>query len=191
MRGRTMLPRILALPAAAVAGLLLAGGCTPAGSAATAAQPMPGGGKPHVAAASQVDAGEYLTVLGGCNDCHTEGWAEQNGQVPDAQRLTGVGVGYRGPWGTTYPANLRLVVQNVSADRWVEILTTADGGRGRPPMPWMNTARMSDADLRAMYEYIHSLGPAGERAPRSLPPGQEPTTPYIWMVPQRAGAPPT
>ena len=126
----------------------------------------------YVVAVNDSIGGAYLTVVGGCNDCHTANWAETNGQVPPAQQLTGTSLGYRGPWGTSYAANLRLVAARVPEDRWVEILTTADGGHGRPPMPWMNTAQMADRDLRAIYRYIHSLGPAGERTPRAVPPGR-------------------
>jgi hypothetical protein len=38
-----------------------------------------------------------------------------------------------------------------------------------------------------MYRYVKALGPKGERAPRAVPPGQEPTTPYVLMVPQQRG----
>lgn len=145
-------------------------------------------GVPRVLAASDSAAGQYLTLVGGCNDCHTVGWAESNGKTPPAEQLTGSPVGYRGPWGTTYPANLRSVAQRASEDRWVQILTTADGGHGRPPMPWMNTGQMSDHDLRAIYRYIHSLGAAGTAAPRGLPPGTVPTTPYINFVPVQPGS---
>jgi cytochrome c1 len=134
-------------------------------------------------------AGEYLTTVGGCNDCHTVGWAESNGNTPASERLAGNPVGYRGPWGTTYAPNLRGVAQRFPEDRWVQVLTTADSGQGKPPMPWMNTRQMADRDLRAMYRYIRSLGPHGDRMPRSVPPTAEPTTPYIWMVPRPPGPP--
>ncbi len=146
--------------------------------------PQPDSSRPRVTATSDSVAGAYLAVVGGCNDCHTSNWDETMGKTPDADRLAGSGIGYRGPWGTTYAANLRLVVSRIPEDRWVQILTTADGGHGRPPMPWMNTAAMNDADLRALYRYVHALGPKGERTPRPVPPGQEPSTAYISMVPQ-------
>ena len=44
---------------------------------------------PSVKAQSPVAAGEYLVAIGGCNDCHTEGWMINSGKVPEAQRLTG------------------------------------------------------------------------------------------------------
>ena len=46
------------------------------------------------------------------------------------------------------------------------------------------TADMSDADLRAMYVFIRSLGPAGQPSPDYVPPGQAVTTPYIVFVPR-------
>lgn len=154
-------------------------------SSATAAAVQPG--VRYVVAGTPEQAGEYLTIVGGCNDCHTERWAESNGNVPQADRLAGNPVGYRGPWGTTYAANLRMLTQRMPEDRWVTMLQTAAGGHGMPPMPWMNTRMMSDQDLRAMYRYIHSLGPKGVRMPRQVPPGQEPTTPYIDMSTRSAG----
>jgi hypothetical protein len=160
------------------------------GAGSPARQEAPPPGTAYVHAASPVAAGEYLTIAGGCNDCHTEHWAETNGSVPAADRLAGNPVGYRGPWGTSYAANLRMVTQRVSEDRWVEILKTADRGEGKPPMPWMNTKLMSDRDLRALYRYIHGLGPKGERMPRGVPPGQEPTTPYVSLVPVQPAAAP-
>lgn len=140
---------------------------------------------PFVQAVNDSVGGDYLALVGGCNDCHTPGWAESDGKTPEAARLVGSNVGYKGPWGTTYAANLRLVVQDHSEDEWVDILTTADGGKGKPPMPWMNTRQMNERDLRAIYRYIHALGRAGEPAPLTLPPGENPTTPFIVMVPQQ------
>ena len=37
---------------------------------------------------------------------------------------------------------------------------------------------MDETDLRALYQFIRYLGPAGKPAPAYVPPGQEPTTPY-------------
>jgi hypothetical protein len=140
---------------------------------------------PRVTAAGDSVAGEYLTIVGGCNDCHTPGWDTSNGRTPPADRLVGSPVGFRGPWGTSYAANLRRLAARVDENRWVGILTTADHGEGRPPMPWMNTAMTNPQDLRAMYRYVRSLGAKGDRMPRAVPAGQEPTTPYVLMVPQQ------
>jgi hypothetical protein len=132
-----------------------------------------------VQAASAEDAGRYLAYLGGCHDCHTAGWIETGGQVPEAERLAGNRVGWRGPWGTTYPPNLRLTVQSMTEDAWVEMFRTRTE---RPPMPWVNFRHKSDRDLLALYRYIKSLGPAGEPAPPYLPPDQAPNPPYFDLV---------
>jgi mono/diheme cytochrome c family protein len=144
---------------------------------------MQPGGAPAGAAMSMEQAGEYLTLVGSCNDCHTQGWSESQGKVPPGDRFAGLNVGFRGPWGTSYGKNLRTIVQRQSEDRWVETLKTADNGDGKPPMPWWNTALMSDRDLRAMYRYVKSLGPKANGVPRALPAGREPTGPYIWVTP--------
>lgn len=174
----------------ALAALALAAACQTAPMASSAAEAtttvMPASG-PAVAATTMEQAGEYLTIVGSCNDCHTQGWSESGGKVAPADRFAGLNLGFRGTWGTVYGKNLRTVVQRQSEDHWVEVLKTYDGGDGKPPMPWWNTALMSERDLRAMYRYIKSLGPNPKGVPRSLPVGREPTGPYIWVQPQPAG----
>lgn len=49
----------------------------------------------------------------------------------------------------------------------------------RPPMPWFDLREMSEPDLRALYAFVRSLGPAGVPAPAYLPPGQEPGGPFV------------
>ena len=114
--------------------------------------------------------------VGGCNDCHTPGYGMSGGNVPDAQWLTGDALGWQGPWGTTYPANLRLYMQTLSEDEWVK---KAKALVTRPPMPWFALRDMSHDDLRAMYRYIRQLGPAGEPAPAYVPPGKSALTPVV------------
>ena len=127
-----------------------------------------------------VERGRYLVTVSGCNDCHTAHYMEKGGQVPEAERLAGVPVGFQGPWGTTYPANLRLVMQSLSEGDWLKKARSPM----RPPMPWFNLAAMTDADLRALHRYVRSLGEPGAPAPAYLAPGEEPRTPYIVFVPQ-------
>ena len=74
-------------------------------------------------------------------------------------------------------------MQRQSEEHWVEVLKTSDGGDGKPPMPWWNTAQMSERDMRAMYRYIKSLGPKAGGVPRGLPPGKEPTGAWVWLNP--------
>ena len=125
---------------------------------------------------AQVKRGRYLVQIGGCNDCHTPGYPEKGGKVPEAQWLTGDALGWHGPWGTTYATNLRLSLQDLSEDQWVKKAKTLTA---RPPMPWFNVRAMTTGDLRAMYRYIRHLGPAGKPAPASLPPDKTPPQPYV------------
>lgn len=141
---------------------------------------------PSVSAANEVAAGEYLTTVAGCNDCHTMGWMEQSDAVPVQDRLTGMSIGWRGPWGTSYPANLRLTAANMTSDQWV---TMTRSRNGNPPMPWMSLHAMSDQDLRAIYAFLRSLGPSGDPVPAFVPPDREPTTPFLLLVPQGPGIP--
>jgi len=122
-----------------------------------------------------VERGRYLSKVSGCNDCHTSGYLLSEGQVPEAQWLTGDSFGWRGPWGTTYATNLRLFMANLSEDEW---LVTAKNLKARPPMPWFTLNEMHDDDLRAIYHFVRHLGPGGKDAPAYVPPDQEPAPPY-------------
>jgi mono/diheme cytochrome c family protein len=132
--------------------------------------------KAKPADAAQLARGNYLVRIGGCNDCHTPGYAMTDGKTPQAQWLIGDKLGWRGPWGTTYPANLRLYMQKLTEAQWV---AAARSLKTRPPMPWFSVQQMSDADLRAIYAFIRSLGPAGDAAPAYVPPDKEPSPPFV------------
>jgi mono/diheme cytochrome c family protein len=122
-----------------------------------------------------IERGRYLVRTSGCNDCHTPGYPESGGKMDEKLWLTGSTLGWRGPWGTTFPSNLRLVAQNLTEAQWLKHART----EWRPPMPWFSLRDMSDADLAAMYRYLRHLGPAGKPAPTFVPPGQEPKQPYV------------
>lgn len=127
-----------------------------------------------------LERGQYLIATSGCNDCHTPGYPQADGNIPVAQWLTGSALGYQGPWGTTYPTNLRLLISNLTEKQWLEHARSPR----RPPMPWFNLRDMSDQDLKAMYQFIRNLGEAGEPAPDYAPPGQAVTTPYFDFTPK-------
>jgi mono/diheme cytochrome c family protein len=122
-----------------------------------------------------VERGRYLVRVSGCNDCHTPGYIMNDGNVPEAQWLTGDNFGWRGPWGTTYGANLRLFVKDMPESQWIEVAKTL---KRRPPMPWYNLNSMDESDLRAVYRFIRSLGEPGLPAHAWVPPDVEPDTPY-------------
>ncbi len=131
---------------------------------------------PKPADSKILDRGRYLVRIAGCNDCHTPGYAQTGGKIAEEKWLIGGRFGYHGPWGTTYPRNLRLYMQNLSEDQWIKIAKTA---RFRPPMPWFALHKMTAQDLRAIYRFIRYLGPAGQPAPSFVQPGQKPKGPYV------------
>jgi mono/diheme cytochrome c family protein len=127
-----------------------------------------------------VQEGLRVATIGGCHDCHTEGFAESGGQVDPAKALMGSHVGFQGPWGTTYPANLRVVLSKMSEDEFVRY---GHEMKARPPMPWFGLHAMTDNELRSLYQYVHSLGEPGEPAPDYVKPGEAPKTPFIVFAP--------
>lgn len=116
----------------------------------------------RVVAKSPVSAGRYLVQVAGCNDCHTPGYAPTDGAVPESEWLTGVPIGWRGPWGTTYASNLRLFAQEFDEQTWVQVLKAR---KQRPPMPWASLRAMSDDDLRAIYHYLRAVPPIRNKIP--------------------------
>jgi mono/diheme cytochrome c family protein len=191
MKNMFMASAAASMTALSFAGVMLA--IAPVGSASSAGLPASADNHGALAPAAAVrlaaattsasiERGRYLSQIGGCNDCHTPGYNEAGGRMPATEWLTGSSTGFRGPWGTSYPANLRLTVQSMSEEQWLQFARA----ERLPPMPWFNLAAMSDADLRDLYRFIRSLGPRGEPAPRAEAPGVTGTMPYILFVPQAA-----
>jgi mono/diheme cytochrome c family protein len=143
------------------------------------AYPVVKGQAPKPAAAAPnatIERGRYIVEIGGCNDCHTAGYANAGGKAEEADRLKGDTLGYRGPWGTSYPTNLRLSIGKLSEDAWVKY---AKALMTNPPMPWFNIRAMTEADQRALYQYVKSLpGAAGTASPVFLTPDKAPKQPY-------------
>lgn len=124
----------------------------------------------------RVERGRYLVQISGCNDCHTAGYIQHEGNVPVDQWLAGAPMGWRGPWGTTYGPNLRLYLSRLSEDQWVQV---AGKLKSRPPMPWFALRAMHEEDLRAIYQFVRTLQPVGDPAPYYVPPDREPQGPYV------------
>ncbi|HEY5608742.1 MAG TPA: cytochrome C [Alphaproteobacteria bacterium] len=169
----------------AAAAVLAAGG---AGFGPAGAQPK--GEKTAAKKEMSADAkrGRYLVQVAGCNDCHTPGYAPSESRVDEKLWLTGDILGWRGPWGTTYPANLRLTAQKLTEDQWVALATSK---ALRPPMPWFNVRDMTGRDVRAIYRYLKWMGPAGQPAPAYVPPDKTPRGPFVqFPAPPPGGKPP-
>jgi len=124
---------------------------------------------------TEASRGKYLVQIAGCNDCHTPGYTAAAGKVDEKLWLTGDQLGWRGPWGTTYASNLRLLVKEMSADQFVKFARS----EFRPPMPWFNLRAMTDRDVKAIYAYLKHLGPAGQPAPQYVPADKTPVGPFV------------
>lgn len=111
------------------------------------------------ARARQILQGRNIVVMQRCNECHTAGYAESGGDVPESRWLTGGDPGgLRGPWGVVHPPDLRAVASGITEVQWVHLARTLNK---RPPMPQHNLSDMSDGQLKAVYWFIRSLGPGG------------------------------
>lgn len=138
-------------------------------------------GSMAVAGEVSVKRGEQVSITAGCHDCHTAGYGETGGKIDPAVALKGTPLGWQGPWGTTYAANLRLIAKDKgSEDGFVQYARTF---QAKPPMPFYNVHAMDESDIRSLYQYIVSLGEPGDPTPEYAPPGQEPKTPYIVIAP--------
>ena len=162
---------------AGLALILTLSGCTMESNEAPAVAPA-------AAQESLLARGRYLAQIGGCNDCHTPGYSSSAGKVDEKLWLTGDTLAWQGPWGTTYAPNLRLSLDKMTEEQWLKFARTAEL---RPPMPWYELRKMSDEDLRAIYQFTRSLGPAGSPAPAYLPPGKEAPPPAMKLILPAAG----
>jgi mono/diheme cytochrome c family protein len=85
--------------------------------------------------------------------------------------------GWVGPWGTSYAVNLspdgETGIGAWNEELFIKILRTgkfmASGRDILPPMPWYNYAKLSDADLKAIFAYLKSIKPVKNPVPASVP----------------------
>ncbi len=90
--------------------------------------------------------------------------------------------GWVGPWGTSYSPNLspdpETGIGAWKEELFIKILRTgkfmASGRDILPPMPWYNYAKLTDADLNAIFAYLKNLKPVKNKVPDSVlaPPPQ-------------------
>jgi mono/diheme cytochrome c family protein len=150
------------------------------------------------AKSNRVARGEYLVTVMGCGDCHTPGTLYGS---PDFKRkLSGSELGWRGPWGVSYPRNLTPDVET-GIGKWSEkdIVTAlrtgmrSDGSVLQPPMPWPNLTALTDEDAYAVAAFLKSLPPISHKVPDRVAPGQpaagsvcEFPPPSAWDAPREA-----
>ncbi len=126
--------------------------------------------------ASDIERGRYVIVMMGCNDCHTPDYLVRRSNIPEEDWLVGSNLGFRDALGTSYPTNLRLLLNDMSEDEWLDL---ARQMRKNAAMADVLLPEAVDQDLRSIYRFIKYLGPKGVPAPTRLAKGVTPLTPYI------------
>lgn len=142
--------------------------------------------------------GAYLATTAGCNDCHSPK-AKPGSMEPDPTRMlagrpattpaparsanpgevaaSGDLTAWYGPWGVSYAANLTPHPVTGLGRRYNEAKFIAAMRSGKkpegepllPPMPWENYARMTDADLKAIWAYLQTLPPIDNNVRTAAP----------------------
>lgn len=141
---------------------------------------------PAAPAMTPVQRGEYLATIMGCGDCHTPGTFFG---APDFNRkLSGSELGWQGPWGVTYGANLTPDTEtgigawtDAEIERALRSGVRKDGSPIGPPMPWPDFARLSPEDMSALIAYLRSLPAVKHANLGPLPPGKKVSGSIILM----------
>jgi hypothetical protein len=123
-----------------------------------------------------VERGRHVIKTMGCNSCHTPDYMIKRSNIPEEDWLVGSTLGFRGTYGTVYPTNLRLLLNNMTEDEW---LVLAKQMREDSPMAWIMLPKTVDQDLRAIYKFVKYLGSKGTPALSRLAAGVVPTTQYV------------
>ena len=183
----------LALPAAATLVLAVAlASCTKTSTTTSSDSTATAAMTPD----QKVARGKYLVSVLGCNDCHTPGGLYG---APDMNRmLSGSELGWTGPWGTSYPANLTpdstTGIGNYTEDDIVTAIRTGhkkDGAPILPPMPWPIYANLTDEDAYAVAAFLKTLPPVVHAAPKILPAGAKAPAALVFPPPPAWDAPRT
>ncbi len=169
-------PSVLLLSLATLASLLL--------SSCAKETPAPA----LMTQADRVARGKYLVGILGCNDCHTPGYFYG---APDTTRtLAGSELGWKGPWGVSYPRNITPEPQT-GIGAWsesdiVNAIRTGKRPDGRmllPPMPWPDLAGLTDDDATAIAKYLKTLTPVPHKMPEIVAPGAPVKGSYFTLPP--------
>ena len=129
--------------------------------------PRPAGNVAEPDRKDRVAYGRYLTMLGGCVDCHTP----DNGKgAPLPGMLLAGGRAFSFPTATVVSANITPDAQT-GIGRWteqdfvdrfyqyreyVEHGSPAVGPEGFTLMPWLNLAQLPEEDLKAIYAFLRT-----------------------------------
>lgn len=141
--------------------------------------------------ADKLARGKYLVTILGCNDCHTPGTFYGS---PDMSRfLSGSQMGWAGPWGVVYAANLTADA-GTGLGKWseaeiVKVIRTGirpDGRQLAAIMPWMNFSQLTDGDAAAVATYLKTIPAVVHKVPEPVAPGVAIEGPVLTFPPPSA-----
>ena len=141
------------------------------------------------AADPQVERGEYLVTIAGCNDCHTPGYFL--GKPDFSRRLGGSDVGFAIPGvGASVGPNLTPDKETElgawTDDQIIAAFTkgvTPNGRKLSPVMPWQELAALTPDDAKAIVAYLRSRPPVNNPVPGPFAADQTPSTLVFVIVP--------
>jgi mono/diheme cytochrome c family protein len=146
---------------------------------------------PAAPAMTPLQRGQYLATVLGCHDCHTPGTFYG---APDMNRaLSGSELGWQGPWGVSYAANL-TPDSTTGIGNWSEVEieralrsgVKKDGSPILPPMPWPDLARLTPEDMSALITFLKSIPAVSHAVPKAIPPGGKATGAFLTFPPPPA-----
>jgi mono/diheme cytochrome c family protein len=134
---------------------------------------------PRAHAESPVERGRYLTVVAGCNDCHTPGFFL--GKPDMAKYLGGSDVGFEIPGLGVFPGRNITPDKETGIGNWADeqIATATTAGRrpdGRqlaPIMPYASFTRMTREDVAAIIAFLRSIPAVKNQVAGPFKPGEK------------------
>jgi len=123
-------------------------------------EPLPQPAPPFAPSAQQIQRGEYLARAGDCIACHT----------PQGSQPFAGGLALATPFGTVYTPNITSDAE-AGIGRWsaAEFWRAMHNGRSRdgrmlyPAFPYPNYTHVTREDSDAIYAYLLSVPPSGQR----------------------------
>ena len=183
--------RIRLAASSLVAGTVLLAAASLLLATSNASEQLKSGGERGTSAGASIARGQYLVAIMACNDCHTPG--SFYGAPDSARFLSGSEMGWAGPWGIAYAANL-TPDSLTGLGRWnVEQISMAlragnrpDGRQLSAAMPWINFSHLTDGDVLAIASYLKTLKAVRHAVPPPLKPGEDVTGSVLGFPPPSA-----
>lgn len=131
---------------------------------------------------AQLARGEYLVTMGGCTDCHTQGYLL--GKPDETKYLGGSDVGFEIPGlgvfvGRNITPDKETGIGNWTAEQIVTAIQTGQRPDGRelaPIMPWQALAKLTPEDAAAIAAFLKSVKPVSNAVPGPFKPGEKVST---------------